>query len=509
MSSRQGGEMLTEIPEGDEWIAPNICATICKLVLPKSPNCPFLVALSLEGSKALMGVPSSWSLKELSRRYYKLFMELSPQVRQLYNLVLLDLDETQIADLPKEIGELSNLEILRLSLDGYMNCGKQLQGNVLIHPGTIKRLSQLMELKIGVNPDNEDWNAVEEVVVEEACSLERLELLMLYLPNHRQRLISRVPEKVEVHFQRWDKCLKFVKGNDISSEMKWVVGYQKAFYLERHATAKSLCDFGINNEKNLKFCLLEKCNKIQTIINERKSYEEEKIDIVEDKVNGCESGVEAYSAQEPIVLNLQYLHEKGSVGSIGMGRVRVEKSADYLHSIFSPIDKDDDVMIQMQEMYNSGSITNQGIVGQVISDEVIEAVLNLSLRTSLMVRTRADLPPPTSLPPTTTVDSPFQPLVAHLPSLPPPTSSSFNSTEQSSSTEQSHSSRTDLHLLSTTTISSPFQPFAAQLPCRPLNSSSFFTEQSSICCSPSSPSQWVETPSSSTEPSNSSSKTEQ
>ncbi|GLT45823.1 hypothetical protein SLA2020_196270 [Shorea laevis] len=28
---------------------------------------------------------------------------------------------------------------------------------------------------------------------------------------------------------------------------------------------------------------------------------------------------------------------------------------DYLHSIFSPIDEDDDVMTQMQEMYDHGS----------------------------------------------------------------------------------------------------------------------------------------------------------
>ncbi|GKV45351.1 hypothetical protein SLEP1_g52452 [Rubroshorea leprosula] len=560
ISSRQGGEMLTEIPEGDEWIAPNICATVCKPVLPESPNCPFLVALSLEGSKALMAIPSSFfvhmpvltrlnlsrtsirslpvslfnlvSLTELSLRHCKLFMELSPQVGQLYNLVLLDLDETQIAELPKEIGKLSNLKILRLSLNGYLNGGKQLQQqNVLIHPGTIKRLLQLMELKIDVNPDNEDWNAVEEVVVEEACSLERLELLILYLPNvqilgkrrtgstslsyyplcrfkytvgqHRQRIISRVPEKVEAHFQEWDKCLKFVKGNDISSEMKRVLGCTKAFYLERHATARSLSDFGIKNMKNLKFCLLAECNEIQTIIDEGKSYEEEKIDIVEGEVIDCESAVEAYSTQEPVVLNLQYLHiyylknlasiwrsptyDKQCLSGLkvlelhvcpklsvifspalltNLGKLEVlvvedcleltsvvsptsnasfefaldcflpslkmmlllflpklesissdfhiapklekmgfydcpelkslskremssenlkvikgerewwealeweesewKSQPDYLHSIFSPIDEDDDVMTQMQEMYDYGSITNQGTVEQVV-----------------------------------------------------------------------------------------------------------------------------------------------
>ncbi|GLT47552.1 hypothetical protein SLA2020_212410 [Shorea laevis] len=567
MSSRQGGKVLTEIPEGDEWIAPNICATVCKPLLPESPNCPFLVALSLEGSKALMAIPSSFfehmpvlthlnlshtsirslpgslfkltSLKELSLRHCKLFMELSPQVGQLYNLALLDLDETQIAELPKEIGKLSNLEILRLSLDGYMNCGKQLQENVLIHPGTIKRLSQLMELKIDVNPENDDWNAVEEVVVEEICSLERLQHLILYLPNvqilgkrttgstslsyyplrkfnytigqHRQHIISRVPEKVEVRFQEWDKCLKFVKGNDISSEMKRVVGYTKAFYLERHATARSLCDFGIKNMKNLKFCLLAECNEIQTIIDEGKSYEEEKIDTVEDVEINCGSGVEAYSAQEPVVLNLQYLHiyylknlasiwrsptyDKQCLSGLkvlelhvcpklsfifspalltNLGKLEVlvvedcpeltsvvsptsnasfefsldcflpslkmmlllflpklesissdfhiapklekigfydcpelksllkmemssenlkvikgerewwealeweesewKSQPDYLHSIFSPVDEDDDVMTQMQEMCDYGSITNQGIIKQDVKQEIKQEV---------------------------------------------------------------------------------------------------------------------------------------
>ncbi|GKU99892.1 hypothetical protein SLEP1_g12672 [Rubroshorea leprosula] len=364
MSSKQGGEVLTEIPKGDEWIAPKISATVCKPALPESPNCPLLVALSLEGSKALMAIPSSFfeqmpiltrlnlshtsirslpmslfklvSLKELSLRHCKLFTELSPLVGQLHNLVLLDLDETQIAELPNEIGKLSNLEILRLSLDGYMNCGKQLQQNVLIHPKTIKSLSQLIELKIDVNPDNEDWNAVEEVVVEEACSLERLKCLILYLPNvqilgkrrigctslsyyplcrfrftvgqHRQRIICRVPKKVETYFQEWDKCLKFVKGNDISSEMKRVVGYTKAFYLERHASATSLSDFGIKNMKNLEFCLLTECNEIQTIIDDGKPCEQEQIGIVEDEVINHESGGEAFSAQEHVLLNLQYLH---------------------------------------------------------------------------------------------------------------------------------------------------------------------------------------------------------
>ncbi|GKV24481.1 hypothetical protein SLEP1_g34089 [Rubroshorea leprosula] len=359
-SSKQRAAVKEEMPEGEEWHANAIFLTDCKPVLPESPNCPFMGLLSFEGCKALRTIPSSFfnrmpvlkslnlshtsvrslpvslfkldSLENLILRCCKLFVELSPQIGQLHNLLKLDLDDTQIVGLPKEIGMLSNLEILKFSLDECMNCGKQLRQNVLIQPGTIKSLFKLTELKIDVNPDSEGWNAVEEVVVEEACSLKRLKSLTLYLPHvqilgkrragstslnfyplssfrftigqHRQRIFSRVPEKVEAHFEKWDKCLKFVRGSDISSEMKRVVGYTKAFYLERHTSARSLCDFGIENMENLEFCLLAECNKIQTIIDGGKPHEEEQTDMVEGEATNCES----YSAQEPALLNLQFLH---------------------------------------------------------------------------------------------------------------------------------------------------------------------------------------------------------
>ncbi|GKV24477.1 hypothetical protein SLEP1_g34088 [Rubroshorea leprosula] len=216
-SSKQRVTVKEEMPEVEEWPkgeeshAKAIFLTDCIPVLPESPNCPFMGLLSLEGCKALRTIPSSFfnqmpvlkylnlshtsirslpvslfeldSLENLILRCCKLFMELSPQIGQLHNLLELDLDDTQIGGLPKDIEMLSNLEILKLSLDECMNCGKQLQQNVLIHPGTIKSLFKLTELKIDVNPDSKGWNKVEEDVVDEAFSLEGLESLTLYLPH--------------------------------------------------------------------------------------------------------------------------------------------------------------------------------------------------------------------------------------------------------------------------------------------------------------------------------------
>ncbi|GKV32113.1 hypothetical protein SLEP1_g40742 [Rubroshorea leprosula] len=280
-------------------------------------------------------LPNLVALQKLILKCCDLFMELSPQVGELPNLEELDLNDTEILGLPQEIRKLSKLKYLRVAFYGYMNCGKRLRQNALIQPGTISALSRLTELSIDVNSDDERWNAVVEAVIEEACSLETLKCLILYLPNieslgkhrmgstslgyyplqefrftigqHKQRTISRVPKQVETHFQKWKRCLKFVKGKEIPSEMKKVLKCTKAFYLDRHDTATSLCDFGTENMQELEFCLLVECNEIQTIISGVEPLEEQADVLVKDP-NNSESGGGLLSAQEPALVNLQYLH---------------------------------------------------------------------------------------------------------------------------------------------------------------------------------------------------------
>ncbi|XWS67445.1 hypothetical protein CRYUN_Cryun04dG0007000 [Craigia yunnanensis] len=329
----QGSLRLTEPPKEEEWDAKEIHLMDNKLSeLPESPKCPSLIALYLQKNLDLMAVPSCFfkhmpklqildlsytslkslpeslsslvKLRELILRGCELFMEMPPHVGELTNLEKLDLEETEIIYLPPEIGNLSKLKFLRVSFYGFMNCSKtKLFHGTIIHPGTISKLSELTELSIDVNPDDERWNATVEVVIEEACSLKTLRQLNLYLPNveilwkrragstslmhyplprfrftvgyHKQQVISRVPEEVEARFKNGDKCLKFVKGRDIPAEMKMALNHSTAFFLDGHATAKSLSDFGIENIKQLKCFLLVDCNEIQTIIDCVEFHEEE------------------------------------------------------------------------------------------------------------------------------------------------------------------------------------------------------------------------------------------
>ncbi|XVF21318.1 hypothetical protein REPUB_Repub12eG0080700 [Reevesia pubescens] len=329
----KGSQRLTEPPKEEDWDAKEMHLMDNELSeLPESPKCPSLIALYLQKNLDLMAVPSwffkhmpslqildlSYTslkslpeslsslvlLRELILKGCELFMELPPHVGELTNLEKLDLDETEIIDLPAEIGNLSKLKVLRVSFYGFMNCSKtKLCRDTMIHPGTISKLSQLTELSIDVNPDDERWNATVEAVIEEACSLKTLRQLNLYLPNveilwkrragstslmhyplprfrftvghHKQKVISRVPEEVEAHFKNGDKCLRFVKGRNIPAEMKMALNHSTAFFLDRHATAKSLSDFGIENIKQIKCCLLVDCNEFQTIIDRGDFHEEE------------------------------------------------------------------------------------------------------------------------------------------------------------------------------------------------------------------------------------------
>lgn len=347
------------IGEFNESDAEEVCAIVG--VLPESPKCSFLVKLSLEGSYGLTEIPSSFfehmpileslnlsstsikslpislpkliALKFLILRNCQLFMELSPLVGELHNLEALDLDQTKILFLPCEVGKLSKLKILRVCFDEY-DCDEpdeHVQQKALVHPGTISALSNLNELSIGVDPEDERWNETVQVVIEEACNLELLECLKLFLPDieilgrykldrasqpyfpftrfsftigqHKHRAVSRVPKKVEVCFLEWNKCLKFVKGKSIPSGMKRLLSFATAFYLDHHTTAISLCDFGIENIQELEFCILVDCNGMQYIVDGGEPYREQAKHAVEE-----DEDESSHSVQQHALPNVHYLH---------------------------------------------------------------------------------------------------------------------------------------------------------------------------------------------------------
>ncbi|XP_017970304.1 PREDICTED: uncharacterized protein LOC108660603 [Theobroma cacao] len=322
----KGGLRLIKPPKEELWWdAKEIHLMDNKLSdLPESPTCPSLFKLYLQKNLDLMAIPSCFfkhmplleildlshtsikslpeslsslvKLREFLLKGCELFTQLPSHVGELKNLEKLDLDGTQIIDLPAEIGHLSKLKILRVSFYGYMNCSKtMLRRDTIIPHGTISGFFELTELSIEVDPDDERWHATVKAIIEEACNLKTLRQLNLYLPNieilwkcrtrstsllhyplprfrftvgyHKQQVVSRVPEEVEAHFDKGDKCLKFVKGKDIPAEMRMALNHSTAFFLEGHATATSLSDFGIENSRQLKFCLLTECNEVQTIID--------------------------------------------------------------------------------------------------------------------------------------------------------------------------------------------------------------------------------------------------
>ncbi|XVF49830.1 hypothetical protein PTKIN_Ptkin04bG0047600 [Pterospermum kingtungense] len=357
-ASRSG---LTELPKEEEWTAEEIHVTDDKhkmSELPLSPSCPSLIALYLQGNYELTAIPPLFfyrmvclqvldlshtsikslpkslpklvALKKLFLRGCELFMELSPQVGKLKNLEELDLDDTQIMDLPKEIGKLLKLRCLRVSF--YHICGKKKsKSNVLIDAETISNLSQLTELSIDVDPTDKRWDDSVGAVVKEVCNSKTLRTLSLYLPkfqlldytsiiysslsrfrftvgNHRRRIVSRVPDEVEAKSRNWEKCLKFVNGENVPIEIKGVLKYSTSFFLDHHATVTSLSKFGIENMKRLRFCLLAECNKMETLIDGGMHYERN-----EDDQSESDPGSIQYVLESLEYLSIYYMENLESI----------------------------------------------------------------------------------------------------------------------------------------------------------------------------------------------------
>ena len=85
--------------------------------------------------------------------------------------------------------------------------------------------------------------------------------------NHLKRIISRLPHESAIKFEEQESCLKYVNGKDIPIEIKGVLQHATAFFLDCHLNVTSLSEFGIENMQNLKCCVLQECNEIETIVD--------------------------------------------------------------------------------------------------------------------------------------------------------------------------------------------------------------------------------------------------
>ena len=82
------------------------------------------------------------SLKRLFLNHCHRFLRLSPKVGELKQLEILDLEGTEIMDLPHEIKELTDLTCFLVSFFGHTSYGKRgMQSNAMAPCGVIFALS--------------------------------------------------------------------------------------------------------------------------------------------------------------------------------------------------------------------------------------------------------------------------------------------------------------------------------------------------------------------------------
>ncbi|XP_056163434.1 uncharacterized protein LOC115662500 [Syzygium oleosum] len=355
----RGGLGLTEPPEVTQWRSfEEIYLMENQLTeLPQDPPpCPVLLVLFLNRNYKLRTISPSFfdympaleilnlsrtrikslpeslfrlsSLKRLFLNHCELLMVLPPKIGELQQLEVLDLEGTEIMDLPKEVAKLTKLTCLEVSFCPRVNRGtKSAKVNALIPQGTISALSQLEELSIDVNPEDERWESVVEAVVDDVCGLLRLDTLKLYFPqvgylrkfkwfgtskvsrslshfkfivgDHGERIMSRLPVDLEFELEHWDRSLKYVNGVGVPRDIQKMLRHTTAFFLDRHTDVTKLSDFGIENMEQLRCCIIGECNEIQVIIDGTDMY---------DEADRSEIVLETWENDERLLGSLEYLY---------------------------------------------------------------------------------------------------------------------------------------------------------------------------------------------------------
>ncbi|KAL1110802.1 hypothetical protein V6Z11_D02G012500 [Gossypium hirsutum] len=281
----RGGSRLTQPPSVEEWGKSSMIFLMDNNLssLPESPGCPGLLTLFLQRNFRLRVIPVSFfdcmpclkvlnlsntrikslprtisklvSLETLILRHCERLSMLPSDIGSLKLLQVLDLRGTEINLLPDEIGELSSLTYFDICFYGSINRREHLklpQG--LISSGIISRLCALQSLGIRVCPGDERWDKCVESIIYE-------------------RIVSRVPQYVELDYNRSSKRLRFVNGEKIPDAIVKVLAYCSAFYLDHHLDVISISKFGIANMNKLKHCIVSECPTVKAVLDDREFTE--------------------------------------------------------------------------------------------------------------------------------------------------------------------------------------------------------------------------------------------
>ncbi|XP_074283906.1 disease resistance protein RPS2-like [Silene latifolia] len=318
------GDQLKEPPPLEEWEK----ATFIFLMdndfstLPSKPYCPTLVSLFLQRNRYLRVIPASFfdsmhsltnlnlsqtrirslpnslftlkGLQVLILRDCEHLVILPSAIGQLTALEVLDLQGTELLDLPDTISELANLESLKVSFYGFIKNSEYANlPRKLIGDRTISKL-HLRELGMFVQPGDRHWTISVSDITKEVSRLwltalyfhfPELESLKWFLQRSQswkngyvtdfnfiighdfKHALSLVTRDAELMHSSSKRCLRFVNGETIPQGVVEVLKRATSLYLDHHFSICFLSEFGIDNMDALKICILSDCPEVQAIIH--------------------------------------------------------------------------------------------------------------------------------------------------------------------------------------------------------------------------------------------------
>ncbi|KAH7845539.1 hypothetical protein Vadar_003295 [Vaccinium darrowii] len=171
------------------------------------------------------------ALQKLYLRSCELLMQLPPEIGELTNLEVLDLEGTEILCLPKEIANLVKLTCLRLSFYGYAN-------PTVIPRKVLPNLSCLNALIIDVIPYGEWWDVEVEAIIDD-LGLVNFRFIVGRCEEH---FISHLLRDIEEEFnnrKKLEKGLKYVNGDRIPNEITQTSIDSEQFYQGNDGRAES------------------------------------------------------------------------------------------------------------------------------------------------------------------------------------------------------------------------------------------------------------------------------